>query len=112
MSSKRRSLVLVAFGLAVIMSGCLRYFGQEGGIKGLVFGLVMGPLALVAAGVITSGWRRLGRLLGLFSILTVGGWFGYESLVIKGIGSAEPRQLIVIGCSIFALVAMLLPSSD
>lgn len=94
-----RRWTVTLFGLAVIASGCWRYFGQEGGDKGLWFGVVMGTLALLAA--LSMGRRpAMATLLAWISVLFVGGWFGYEALIKKGWADAEPRQLIVLGCSI------------
>lgn len=109
MSQNLRSIIVGLYGLAVNASGALRYFGQEGGSKGLAFGAVMGTLALTAAFFIRGRREALGRGLALVCTLVVGGWFVWESFFIKGFDQAETRQLVIIGASIICLVVVALP---
>ena len=95
------------FGLIVIGSGLWRFFSAEGGYNGLWFGIVMGGLALISAGLLFVQKTKPGIILGSFSILLVGGWFGYESFVKKGIANSEARQIIVIAATIIAGALMI-----
>lgn len=90
--------VAACFGLAVIASGCWRYFGADGGDKGLWFGIVMGGLALI--GALAPLPRKVSLGLVWSSVLLVAGWFAYECFVRKGWAEAELRQLLVLGLAI------------
>ena len=92
-----RGWVTTVFGLSVITSGLWRYFSAEGGEAGLWFGLVMGGLALVAAGLFFTRKQLPATILVWLCIAFVGGWFCYESFIKKGFANAETRQLIIIG---------------
>lgn len=109
MPTKHRALALFLYALAVIASGLWRYTTQEGGEKGLWFGLVMGGLGLVGAGLLRAGRTRPGMGLAIVTLAFVGGWFAYESFVDKGLAHAEIRQLILIGLSIVMAVILWLP---
>ena len=98
--------MLFLFGLAVLASGFLRFFGQEGGDKALWFGLVMGGLALLGAVCLRVGRARLGWGLGVLAVVFVGGWFGYESFVRKGLAAAELRQLVILGLAVATAAAL------
>ncbi len=67
-----------AYGLAVIVSGLIRFFSAVGGTNGLGFGLVMGGWALVAAVLLLLRWKVLGLILGWSAVLIVGTWFCLE----------------------------------
>ena len=96
------------YGLVVIASGMLRYFGQDGGETGLWFGIVMGSAALIAAASFWLGQWTIARILAGATVVFVGGWFFYEALIKKGFAQAEPRQLIVIAVScVFAIILFL-----
>ena len=102
----RQTIVAAVYGLAVIASGMVRYFGQEGGATGLWFGLIMGLLAITAAIFFHFSKKILGHCLIWSSLLVVGGWFVYEALIKKGLAEAEPRQLMIIGISIVVAIVM------
>ena len=95
------------FGICVIASGLWRFIPQEGGETGLWFGLVMGGLALLSAFLYHIRKTTAAMLTGWISLLTVCGWFVYESLVRKGLSEAEPRQLIIIGIALVAVLMIL-----
>jgi hypothetical protein len=100
---------MVLYASALAASGCWRYVAQPDGGKGLWFGLVMGALALGAAWLLAT--KRQGGLPLAYAVVALaGGWFVYESFVRKGLASAEPRQLLMIGLS--GLVACVLVSSQ
>ncbi len=69
-----RPTALILFGLSVIVSGLMRYFGQDGGEKGLWFGLTMG-CAAAAGGLLLARGRRSGWGLAIPTVALVGGWF-------------------------------------
>lgn len=92
--------VMLAYGLAVGASGLYRYISQEGGEKGLWFGLVMGSLGCVSGLALASGRTRSGYAGSLVTLLLVGGWFGYEVCVLKGLANAEIRQILILAASL------------
>lgn len=94
-------LVLALFGLATITSGLIRYLTQDGGEKGLWFGIVMGSLSLAGALTVRSGRRKAGLALGWTALAFVVGWFSFEVFVRKGLGQAEIRQIVLLA---FALM--------
>lgn len=96
MSLRHCALALASFGAATLASGLYRYLSAPDGEKGLWFGIVMGSVALGAACSLIRGYRILGIGLGGFAIATVGGWFVYEALILKGVARAELRQLVLI----------------
>ena len=104
----KQAWVMWGFGLIVLASGLWRYFGAEGGTNGLWFGVVMGGVAMASGGLFRIGMATAAGVLAWVSIALVGGWFGYEALIKKGITVAEPRQLIVIAVTILASLAMIL----
>ncbi|MEM9379428.1 MAG: hypothetical protein AAGB93_05705 [Planctomycetota bacterium] len=106
MSSPSHTVALTLFGLAVVTSGLVRYLTQEGGEKGLWFGLVMGSAGLVAARLSAVGRSRSALGLAAPTLAFVGGWFCYESFVLKGVAEAEVRQLVII--AVTALTAVVL----
>ena len=69
----------------------------------------MGGLGLVGAWLLREGRNGLGMAVTFVVLAFVGGWFGYEALVLKGVNDAEPRQLMVFGASIALLVLLVLP---
>ncbi|MEM7454168.1 MAG: hypothetical protein AAF456_07410 [Planctomycetota bacterium] len=93
------TLASAAYGLCVIGSGLWRYLGSEGGSTGLIFGFVMGAIALLASIAFFSARNVFGHILAWSSVIVVCGWFIYEAMIKKGFSEAEPRQLIVIGIS-------------
>lgn len=109
MSNSLSARVLFLFGLVVVASGCLRYFGQEGGEKGLWFGLVMGGVALLGAALLRRGLRRTGLGLGGVALAFVAGWFTYEALIDKGWALSETRQLVVLALCVPTAVALAWP---
>jgi hypothetical protein len=96
------------YGLAIIASGMLRYFGEPGGHTGLWFGIVFGTLSLIAAFCFSKSRQRLGMSLMWVSVLFVGGWFFYEAVIKKGVMNAEPRLLVMIILSIAVAVLTIL----
>ena len=104
-----RTVAIAIYGLVVIASGMVRYFGAEGGETGLIFGLVMGTISLVAAACFCFNQNLTGMILAWLCILFTGGWFIYEALIKKGISEAETRQLVVIGISLLTAVALAYP---
>ena len=100
---KLRVAILGLFGISVVTSGLWRFFSAEGGHAGLWFGLVMGGLAIFAAFLFLKDKVGPALLAGWLSLVFVGGWFCYESLIKKGIENAEPRQLIIIGITFSAI---------
>ena len=78
-------------GLTVVGSGLWRYLMQEGGEKGLWFGLAMGGTGLAGALLMKKGKSKAGLAIGGLALLFVLGWFCWESFVIKGLGEAETR---------------------
>jgi hypothetical protein len=96
MALNRSAASLVLFGAATLASGLYRYLSAPDGEKGLWFGLVMGSMGLGAALALGRGRRVVGGVLGVLSVVLVGGWFSYEALVLKGLAVAETRQLALI----------------
>lgn len=84
------------FGLLVIGSGLLRFLSAEGGQTGLIFGLVMGSIALLGSCFFLRHQNLPAQFASWTAITFVGGWFCYESFIKKGLGDAEPRQLVII----------------
>lgn len=109
MPTRHRALALFLYALAVIASGLWRFATQEGGEKGLWFGLVMGGLGLVGAGLLRAGRTRVGMGFAIVTLAFVGGWFAYESFVDKGLAHAEPRQLIILALSVVVAACLLAP---
>lgn len=105
-----KATFLTVFAIAVIASGCIRFFTQEGGSTGLWFGIVMGVVALGGVAAFKSGKTLVGYIIGYVSVVTVGGWFVYEALIKKGFAVAEVRQLIIIGFSLLALIVLSIPN--
>jgi len=101
-----RTIVMGFFGTTVIISGLWRFFSAEGGHAGLWFGLVMGGLAWISAGLFHFRRDRFANVIGWTSIAFVQGWFMYESFIKKALGDAEIRQLIVIAISTMTAAAM------
>jgi len=104
-----KSTFLTVFAVAVIASGCIRFFTQEGGSVGLWFGIVMGGVGLAGVVAFKSGNVLLGHIAGYVSVVTVGGWFVYEALIKKGFAVAEVRQLVIIGFSVLAFIVLSVP---
>ena len=104
-----KSLAVGLYGVSVIASGMLRYFGQDGGETGLIFGAIMGLIAIVAAVCFAVDQKVAGHCLAWSTILLVGGWFVYEALVKKGFDVAELRQLVIIALSVLAATVLLVP---
>lgn len=92
--------VAIFYGLAIVASGLVRYLGQEGGDKGLWFGIVFGALAWIAALFLARSRQLIGMCLLWSCVLFVGGWFVYEALIKKGFSEAEPRMLVIIGITV------------
>ena len=101
---------MAVFALVVIASGIYRIVSDDGGTTGLTFGLVMGGIAAAASILFWMERPFLAYLDSFLSISLVGGWFIYESFIKKGLGNAEPRQLIVIAVTAVVTVLMILPS--
>lgn len=110
MSDRIKSLALLLFGFAVITSGCMRYFNEPDGEKGLWFGLVMGGGALLSSFLVICGKRRLGLGVAWASVFFVGGWFIYEALIHKGLAIAETRQLVIIGVTLLIAIVLSRPA--
>ena len=100
MKTRIRSFALTVFGAAVIASGVFRFAFFEGGEKGLSFGLVMGGLALFGSWLAARGRLLPGLMIGAAAMAFVAGWFAYECFVIKGVATADRRQLIVLAVTI------------
>lgn len=112
MVNRDKCRVVVGFSLAVIASGCIRYFSQEGGEKGLWFGAVMGALGLASSALLRSGHHAKGVAASFATVALVGGWFFYESVVLKGLADAEPRQLVVLALAIVTAGVLAWPSPE
>lgn len=110
MPQRYRSLAIAVYALLVIGSGVLRYATAEGGGKALWFGIVMGGLSLVGAALHHKGLRRVGLGVTFVVLAFVGGWFGYEAFVRKGLAAAEVRQLVIFGLSLVLAVLLLRPA--
>ena len=94
------------YGIAVIASGLYRYFSEEGGEKGLWFGLVMGTLALAAACLVWAQRPLTGKLLAWVVVAFVGGWFIYETSIEKGWGQGDLRMYTIIVLSFIEAVQL------
>lgn len=104
--SQLQVVCTAVYGVSVIASGLYRFLSEEGGDKGLWFGIVMGSLALIAAvlmAVKESWWFGFG--LALLSVLFVGGWFINEAWITKGF-KVGPRMHIIIGLSFLELCVL------
>lgn len=88
------------FGVAVIVSGLVRYLTTPAGQNGLYFGLVMGGLALLGAFLALLNLRLVGKIVGLLAVSFVLLWFGYDmyrDLAAKFVlGPDELRKAAVI----------------
>ena len=114
MSPRSQTVALTLFGVAVVASGLVRYLTQEGGEKGLWFGIVMGGLGLVAACLSAAGKRRAALAVGAPPLALVAGWFCYESVELKGVAHAEARELVIIGVTALTAVGLVVsrPAPD
>lgn len=101
---------MAMFGVAVLTSGCWRYFSAEGGHLGLYFGLVMSLVAFFACFLFANDKTVPAYVASIVALGFVGGWFVYESFFVKGLEDAETRQLIIIGIT-FATAAYLIRQS-
>ena len=101
--NRLRLIAIAIFGVVVIGSGLWRFLTAEGGSTGLWFGVVMGGLGLLSSGLFAARVNLAAHGLAWICLVLVGGWFGYEALIEKGIADAEPRQLIVIVVTLITL---------
>lgn len=100
------------YGLAVIASGLYRFLSEEGGEKGLWFGLVMGTLALGAASLLWAKRPLIGRILAWIIVAFVGGWFIYETSIQNGFGHGDLRMYLIIVLSLLEAVVLCLPAES
>jgi hypothetical protein len=100
------------YGLAVIASGIYRIVSEEGGEKGLWFGLVMGTFALGAACLLWSKRPLIGKILAWAVVAFVGGWFIYETSIQNGFGHGDLRMYLMIGLSLVEAVLLCLPAKS
>jgi hypothetical protein len=100
------------YGLAVIASGLYRVLAEEGGEKGLWFGLVMGTLALGAACLLWVNRPLIGYILAWIVVAFVGGWFIYETSVQNGFGHGDFRMYLIIALSLLEAVVLCLPTTS
>jgi cation transport ATPase len=107
-----KCLATAVYGLAVIASGLYRFLAEEGGEKGLWFGVVMGTLALGAAGLLWARWLLIGRALAWLVAIFVGGWFVFESSIKKGFGHGDLRMYLIIALSLLEAVVLCLPAKS
>ena len=105
----RKTVAISLYGVAVIASGMMRYFGDDGGETGLIFGIVMGGISLIAASVFVLQKKWIASVLAWFSVIVVGGWFVYEALIKKGLQESETRQLVLIVGSVIVAFMLALP---
>jgi hypothetical protein len=104
-----KKLALFGFAAASFANGIYRYVSSPAeGRTGLIFGCVMGALALVGAMLLSTRARILSWILGLSSIFMTGGFFFFAMLKRSGnYGMARP--LIMVLVSLLALVLFVLP---
>ena len=87
-------------------SGVWRVMSAEGGSTGLGFGLVMGGVAWLSAALYWFRQSVAAKVVALFCLVVVGGWFTYESFFRKGFANAELRQLLVIFVSLVVVFVL------
>jgi hypothetical protein len=101
---------MIWYACVVAASGILRYVTADGGEKGLWFGIVMGSVAAAGAIFFLLEKKLQATTISGLAVLLVGGWFAYESFVVKGIQNAEPRQLTILVFTIATLALLLVPT--
>ena len=110
MPLRNKAICLFLYSLAVKASGLYRFLAHEGGEKGLWFGLIMGSIGVFGGIALLTGRPRLGYLASTTVFLFVGGWFAYESFVLKGWSNAEIRQLLVLAATLVSAFVVAIPS--
>jgi hypothetical protein len=100
------------YGLAVIASGLYRFLSEEGGEKGLWFGLVMGTLALGASCLLWTKRPLIGKILAWVVVAFVGGWFIYETSIQNGFGHGDLRMYLIITLSLLEAAVLCLPAKS
>ncbi|MFC1671998.1 hypothetical protein ACFL01_02560 [Planctomycetota bacterium] len=99
--------VLMGYGIVVVLNGVYRYLTAPDGMTGLIFGAVMGAMAL-AAGLLGSKSKIAMYLLALLSIAMTGGFFAFV-LIKEQAKYGVIRSSVIVLCSVIALVALLKP---
>jgi hypothetical protein len=105
-----KKAVLVAYGIVLVLNGAYRYVtNPDDGMTGLIFGAVMGVMAL-AAGLLESKSGIAMYILALLSITMSGGFFIF-ALIGERAKYGTVRPAVVILASLIALVVLLKPRS-
>lgn len=110
MSREFKTLAIAVYGLAVVASGLLSLLAKEPGKAGLLFGLVMGALALGASLLCWLNQRIAGLLAAWLAVGFVGGWSIYDVFVKKGVAQAEFRVYVLIVVSFAVAVVLCWPT--
>jgi hypothetical protein len=106
-----KKAVLIAYGIVLALNGVYRFVtNPDDGMTGLIFGAVMGALAL-AAGLLASKSRIAMYILGLLSIAMSGGFFVF-ALIGERAKYGVVRPGIIVLASVIALVALLMPKRN
>ena len=105
-----KKIALFGFAAASFANGIYRYVSSPAeGRTGLIFGCVMGVLALVAGLLLATRARILSWILGIASIIMTGGFFVFAMLKASGnYGLARPLIMTIV--SVLALILLVLPS--
>ena len=103
-----KKAVLIAYGIVLALNGVYRYLtNPDDGMTGLIFGAVMGLLAL-GAGLLASKSKIAMYLLGLLSIAMSGGFFLF-ALIGEQAKYGVVRPGIIVLASVIALAVLLKP---
>ena len=102
-----KKAALITYGIVVVLNGLYRFLTAPDGMTGLIFGAVMGVMAL-AAGLLESKSKIAMYVLALLSISMTGGFFAF-ALIKEQAKYGVVRPSVIVLCSIIALVALLKP---
>lgn len=102
-----RIISLWFYGVAVIASGVYRIVSEAGGEKALIFGLVMGGLAMGAGLALGRNKPMASYIMALVALIFVGSWFFYEAIILA---KYDVRQIVILALTAAQAVILFLPS--
>lgn len=103
-----RKIALATYGILVIASGIWRHIETGESPEALWFGIVMGALALFAAGLMFLRYVKTSYAIAVVPILFVGGWF-VRRLFTHQTDGVSPRVIIVVAATVLLIFALIVP---
>ena len=103
-----RKFALAAYGILVITSGIWRHVETGGSPEALWFGIVMGGLSFVAAGLMFAKYVKASYEVAIVPILFVGAWF-IQRLFVHPTDGVSPRVILITTATMALIIILTIP---